>query len=464
MSKTNGSASLTTLENRVASLGVQARDLQNRIDAKEDSIVRNSLPIFTTGAFNTDMASTASLAFNNAYAPLTLQYQTLMFTYKSQPVIQNTIDMPVQDALKGGVDFRSDELDKDDIKEFEEKLDDMQFYLQVKTLEEWARLFGGAAMVINTDQDPATPLNLNKLYGHPLRFYPASRWELQSSRRYAEEYVFYGQRFHKSRILTVSGKEAPYQIRWMLQDWGLSEMEKLLEPFNIYLRTQNAIYDLLKEAKVDIFQFEGFLSQLSSNKGTQLAIQRVQMMNMAKSSSNALVMDMKDKYEQKVMTFSGLAEMCVQNRISLASATRIPINKLFGTGAQGFSSGEDDLENYIMLVESEVREHMRPSLKELFDLVAINLWGESFDMPFDYKPLRVVSYEVEEQIKTSKHARYFQDMQAGMLTPQEYMQLQQKEKLIPIETEVARGATPEPMMVEAQPEEKEEKPQGGKKE
>lgn len=452
MSDSNGE--LMILENRVASLHAEAVSLRDRIDAKEEGVMHNSMPIFANAAFgNTEMASTGFLAYNNAYAPLTLQYQTLMYTYKSQPVIQNAIDMPVQDALRGGLEFRSDELDKDDIKELEEKLDDMQFYLGVKTEEEWARLFGGAAVIINTDQDPAKPLDLNKLYGHPLKFYSASRWELQSSKRFAESYSFYGQTFHKSRVITVSGKEAPFQIRWMLQDWGLSEMEKLLEPFNVYLRTQNAIYDLLKEAKVDVFKFEGFLAQLASQKGTDLAVRRVQIANQTKNSGNALVMDMKDDYEQKQVTFSGLAEMTVQNRISLASATRIPMNKLFGTGAVGFSSGEDDIENYNAMVESEIREHLRPTLKVLLDLIAINLWGDSFDLPFDFKPLRVLSSEAEEQIKASKHTRYMSLAQGGFLTPQEFMQLEQKDKLVNIETEVARGATPEPIMMEAQPEE-----------
>lgn len=458
MSKTNGH-DIARLEHQVASLQMTAKQLHNQIEAREDTVLKNSLPIFTTGAFgNSELTSSSPLAYNNAYAPLTLQYQTLMYAYKSQPVLQNAIDMPVQDALRGGLDFRSDELDKDDIKDLEGALEDMQFYLQTKTLEEWARLFGGGGMIINTDQDPEKPLSMHGLKIDKLKFYPASRWELQASNRYAEFYTFYGQRFHKSRVFTVAGKEAPFQIRWMLQDWGLSEFEKLLEPFNIYLRTQNAIYDLLKEAKVDIFQFEGFLAQLTSKAGTDRAIQRVQLMNMAKNSNNALIMDMKDKYEQKQVTFSGLAEMSVQNRISLASATRIPINKLFGTGAQGFSSGEDDIENYNAMVEAEIREHLKPTLRKLIDLVAFAMWGDNLDLQFDFKPLRVLTSEAEEEIKTKKHARYFQDMQAGMLNPQEYMQLQQKEKLIPIETEVARGATPEPIMVEAQQEQDEEKP------
>lgn len=461
---TNGLEAMHQLENKVASLRAQAVSLHNQLEAKENSVIQNSLPLFTTGAFSTtEMASVGNLAYNNAYAPLTLQYQILMYAYKSQSVLQNAIDMPVQDALKGGLEFRSDELDKDDIKELEERLEDMQFYLNVKTLEEWARVFGGAAMILNTEQDPSKPLSVKDLFGKPIRFYPASRWELQSSKRYAEFYTFYGERFHRSRVFTVSGKEAPFQIRWMLQDWGLSEFEKLLEPFNVYLRTQNGIYDLLKEAKVDVFQFEGFLAQLSSKAGTDRTIQRVQLMNQAKSTNNALVMDMKDKYEQKQVTFSGLAEMSVQNRINLASATRIPINKLFGTGAQGFSSGEDDIENYNAMVEAEIREHLRPTLKHLLDIVAVSLWGESFDLPFDFKPLRVLNSVDEEAIKTSKHARYFQDVQAGFLTPKEYADISIKEKLIPIETEVAKGATPEPLMVEAQPEEGQEKKPGGDK-
>lgn len=464
MSKTHGSVQL--MQRQVDALRVREAQLQNKLDSTENIVLQNSFPIFSAAAFNTsELASITPLSYNNVYAPLTLQYQTLMYAYKSQPVLQNAIDMPVQDALRSGLDFRSDELDKDDIKELEEHLDNSQFYLAVKTLEQWARLFGGAAMLINTEQDPATPLNVKGLMGKKIKFYPAARWELSGAKRYQEFYDFYGVRFHRSRVLTVSGKEAPFQIRFVLNDWGLSEIEKLMEPFNIYLRTQNAIYDLLKEAKVDVFQFDGFLAQLTSNAGTQRALQRIQLMNQAKNSSNALVMDLKDKYEQKQVTFSGLAEMAVQNRISLASATRIPMNKLFGTGASGFSSGEDDIENYNAMVESEIREHLRPTLRALLDIVEMNLWGEDFDLPFDFKPLRVLSAEKEEVIKSSKHIRYFQDMQAGMLTPKEYMDLQQKEKLIPIETEVAQGATPEPVMTEAQPEgeEKDTKKQGDSK-
>lgn len=459
---------INSMQKQIQTLSSMKVSLENQLTHKEN-FLQNSLQSFVGGAFgaSSDLTSFMPLAYNNVYAPLTINYQTLMYAYKSQSILQNAIDMPVQDALRGGLDWRSDELDKDDFKALDDYIEDTNFYLTMKTLEEWARLFGGAALLVNTDQDPSKPLSFSELPGKRIKFYAASRWELQATNRWAEYYDFYGQRFHKSRVMTVSGKEAPFQIRWVLQDWGLSELEKILEPFNIYLRTQQAIYDLLKEAKIDVFQFEGFLSQLSSSAGTSRALQRIQIMNQAKNTGNAIVMDMKDKYEQKQVTFSGLAEVWKENRISLASALRIPMTKLFGLSAAGFSSGEDDIENYNAMVESEVREHLKPTLRNVLKLICISLYGDKFDFGFDFKPLRVMSTVDEETVKTSKHNRYMSLASSGYLTPQEFMQLEQKEKLIPIDSEVARGAMPEPLFSgneeEGGEEDAEEKGPGTKK-
>ena len=114
----------------------------------------------------------------------------------------------------------------------------------------------------------------------------------------------------------------------------------------------------------------------------------------------------------------------------------------------GFSSGEDDIENYNAMVESEVREHLKPTLRTIIKMLMFHVYGGDYDIAFDFKPLRVMSSLDEEAIKTSKHNRYMQDVQSGFLNPQEYMDLQQKEKLIPIGTKVAAGAEPEPLFQE----------------
>jgi phage-related protein (TIGR01555 family) len=244
--------------------------------------------------------------------------------------------------------------------------------------------------------------------------------------------------------MTMISKEAPYILRWTLQNWGMSEMERLVEPFNIYLRSQNAIYDLLKEAKIDVYQFEGLATQLSTNLGTTRTLNRIALMNRAKNNGNAILLDVKDKFEQKQITFAGLAEVWKENRIGLACAMRIPMTKLFGISAAGFNSGEDDIENYNAMVESEIREHVKPSLRKLIDMIVVHLFGQQFDFSFKFQPLRVLSSTDEETIKEKKYNRYTSMLDAGQLTDQEFAEICQMEGLVPIETEVARGAEPQP--------------------
>ncbi len=286
--------------------------------------------------------------------------------------------------------------------------------------------------------------------GRPMTIIACHRWELTSPQRYPESgyYTFYGQMIHQSRVLTLSGKEAPYPINIMLQGWGMSECEHIVQPLNIFLRTQNVVYDLLKEAKVDIFRFKNFAAQLSSQKGTQQMLARLNITNRAKSTNNALVMDVDDEYDQKQLTYAGLAEIWKENRIGLSCNLRIPMTKLFGISAAGFNSGEDDIENYNGMVESEIREESKPTLRQLLEMKSLSLFGDTFDLGFKFYPMRTMTAVEEEQVKTSKHARWKDDANSGMLTPQEYMGMQQKEGLIPIESDVSKGSDPEPIFQE----------------
>jgi len=66
-------------------------------------------------------------------------------------------------------------------------------------------------------------------------------------------------------------------------------------------------------------------------------------------------MDMKDDYEQKQITFTGLSDVLSQIRYGIAADVKMPMAKLFGMSASGFNSGEDDIENYNAMIESSVR-------------------------------------------------------------------------------------------------------------
>ena len=386
------------------------------------------------------MNSFNNLAYFNIYQPITINWTLLSFMYKTHGILQTAIDMPVMDALRGGIDIVSSEIDQDDVKELEDVMERNEDLKRIGESHIWTRLYGGGALVVNSDGQPTSPLKLKQ--GCKLEFYPASRWELQSTNRETDTFEFYGIKVDSSRVITQVGKAAPYLVKFVLQGWGMSEMERMIEDFNLYLRTKDVVYELLKEAKVDIYKFEGYTNSLATSAGLQLTQTRLTQINQIKSYLNALLMDKNDDYEQKQITFAGLAEVQKQNMIYIASALRMPLTKIFGLSASGFNSGEDDMENYNALVETEPRTQMRPVIRKVIEYRMIQLWGKTFDFDFNYMPLRVLDDVQQETVNTSKYNRYLSIYEKGGMDPQEFFGLCHKEGLIPIETSAAKGTDP----------------------
>ena len=148
------------------------------------------------------------------------------------------------------------------------------------------------------------------------------------------------------------------------------------------------------------------------------------------------------------MSFSGLADIQKQGMVNTAADAKMPMAKIFGLSAAGFNSGEDDIENYNALVEGEVRAKAKMLMNKIIPIVCRKVLGVTPDrFKVKFKALRVMSAEQEENVKSLKHQRYYQDYQAGVLTAKEYAQICKQENLCPIDTEVLNGKEPEPPMM-----------------
>ena len=443
----------------------------------EQAELRNTLSTLVQAAQRqSNLTSFNPIIQNNIMAPLTINWMALTYMYKTHGLLQTAIEVPVLDGLRDGLDITSKEMDEDDIKEVEDYIEEFGVYETMTESMIWARLFGGAAIIINVDQKPELPLNEAKI--KKLELYSCNRWELYAphilkegnnvnpwdiqyaASRSTDHYIFYGIKIHKSRVITLTGKTAPHIIRWQLQGWGMSEVERMVEDFNMYLKTNNVLYELLNEAKMDVFRFKNFNAQLVSDQGTQQVLNRIAAMNQAKAFNNALAMDMEDEYEQKQITFSGIAEVMLQNRIAIAAAVRMPITKLFGQSATGFNSGEDDIENYNAMVQSEVRSKLRRPLRKVLNLITLFKFGQEMDLSFEFKPLRIIGAQEEENIKTSKQNRILSIYDKALADSAETGKALQAEKLIAADTALAMGILdPHPLTPEQ--EMTKENPKGG---
>lgn len=425
-------------EMRVAGEGHKRQILANTLDALVNTYFRQS-----------NLTSMNPLILNNIYAPITLNWTMLMFAYTTHGPLQVAHDQPVLDAFADGIDLVTKELDQDQQKDLMDALETSKLYDTWIDTIIWKRLFGGSALLVNDDTDPEKPFDVERIKkGQRLRFYDASRWELGSPMRLSEYYLFYGQRMHHTRVMTEVGKRAPWVKRFQLAGWGMSEMERMVEPFNIYLRAMNAIYELLNEAKVDVYKLKDFNQQLGSGpKGQQMVQERIQAANRLKGFLNALLLDADDEYVQKQITFTGLAEMANEARIGLAGSLKIPLSKLFGLPAgEGFNSGENEQENYNSMVVSEVRQPARPMIRLTLRALCASMFGRPLDVDFAWKPLRKLSTKEQEEANTARHNRWKDMYDRGVMNAREWADEAHKTGIVTTDLAAAQpGAEDFPM-------------------
>lgn len=396
--------------------------------------------------FSNQIENVNTIFYNLRWYLISNFRQVLCQVYVELGLVQTIVDVPVDDALRGGVDIHSKQLDEDQIKDLQISMDRDDDLGTAGQAEKWNRLFGGAGILIMTDQDPSEPLDLDALTDDaPLEYRAVDMWELfwdkQNTEGYdptiqeedVEYFSYYGIQVHKSRVMRMKGLVAPSFIRPRLRGWGYSVVEKLVRSLNQYLKATDLGFEVLDEFKLDVYKIKNLTNTLLSPQGEQQVKKRIQLANWNKNYQNAVVMDSEDDFDHKTLSFAGLAEAMAGIRMQVASDMRMPLTKLFGISAAGFNSGEDDIEVYNGMVENEVRNKIKYVILRMIEVKCKKLFGFiPDDLEIKFKPLRILSSEQEEAVKTQKFTRLLQAKTANEITTYEFREACNKDNLLGI--------------------------------
>ena len=190
----------------------------------------------------------------------------------------------------------------------------------------------------------------------------------------------------------------------------------------------------MDEAKIDVFKISGFNSSIATKDGATKTANRITAASHIKNYQNALVLDLEDEYEQKALNFAGLSEILTQIRIGLACDLRMPMTKLFGISAAGFNSGEDDIENYNAMIESDIRSKVKTGMIMILKISSQKVLGyipENID--FEFKPLRIMTNKEESMMKTEALTRIVSATNGGLCTTEKAVELINNEKIFSID-------------------------------
>ena len=382
-----------------------------------------------------DSTVLSKLFNSNAQMLLTYDWVALTNAYNKNSFLQTAVRQKVEDAFRNDgliIDIKT--LDTEEIEKLRKALDENGDIQAIIDAACWGRLYGGSCLIDNTNQDPSKPLNKKALKGEPLTFLAANRWQcscLETSPYLAKTFVYTDNidklnvkgnfdgiaELDRSRVSIFTGVSSPYLTRAMLQGWGASIFEGILDPIEHLLGAFGVTLELLSEAKIDIFKISDLASTLLSPNGEALIRKRLAIATANKNYKSSLAMDVNDDYQQKQISFSGIPQLIEQLMYIFCGYLRYPVSKLFGIGSSGFSSGEDDLENYNGSVDSEVRVPLRPLIAWVVNLRCLQLFGRELpDFRPRWKPLRVLSEKEQAEINSRKLADYLQLADRQMIT------------------------------------------------
>ena len=350
-----------------------------------------------------------------------------------------------------------DEVSGEDIRRIEIYLRRDETWRKLQQALFWKRLFGGAAIVILDGRNPSTALDLEKInQDTPLEFYVTDNWEISNTDINAANlnnidwmsdtpFSLRGHQIHKSRVIVFRGKDFPPLYRPIGRGWGMSILEPLVRTLNKSIKNENVIFELLDEAKMDVFSLYGLNDAMQDEHATEAITKRVAYAEQVKNYMKAILMDSEDEYAQKQIHFSGLSDLKIDSRVDTASDARITMNKLYGTSPAGFNSGEADRETYADTVEAEVRIPTESAIIKILEVVGRKVLGKTLDFDIAWASLiRTSEYEEEKQ-KTLKLANLNEANMFGRITNKEWQEAVNKYKLLGIDVSYKDKFVADPM-------------------
>lgn len=418
------------------------------------STLESAILGFNPGSIGTQVNQVDTLQLNLRYYLISNFRQLLSEAYVEKGLVQTIIDEPVNDGFRGGIEIKTKQIDTDQCEYLNRYMEEQNDFSHICQAVKWKRLFGGSGVLLITDQDPMTPLDIEAISeDRPFELRAVDMWELFWTKQNTEDYSaaidqqdlsdvefynYYAQQVHKSRVRKMKGKEAPSFVRPRLRGWGLSCLEPVIDGLNQYLKAINLVFEVLDEFKIDVYKIKNLANTLINPQGAQKVQQRIQLANKQKNFQNAIAMDVEDDYIQKELSFTGIAETMEGIRLQIASELRMPLSKIFGIPSSGFSSGEDDIENYNAMIESEIRQKIKHDVVFIVKLRCQQLFGFlPDDLTIEFKPLRILSSEQEQNVKNAKHQRLMSTVQSGLMTVEEYKDACNKDNLLSVQLDTS---------------------------
>ena len=315
--------------------------------------------------------------------------------YEGNGLFSKIIDTPAEEALKHGFDLN---LKSDDVNAFvEDALDDLEWEEKAATAIKWARLYGGALIVMLIDdgrglEEPVDWEHIRSI--DELRVYERSIVQPDYASLYQQDYggkgvgnrvskfgqpeyyyvsSIYGSfKVHESRCLVFRNGVLPEQTsNATYLFWGMPEYVRIRRALRETVTAHTDSVKLLERSVQAIYSMKGLASLLTTDDGENQVLKRLQLVDTSRGLLNSIAIDSEgEQYDFKTFQFSGVKDVIDATCNMLSALTNIPQTILFGRSPAGMNAtGDSDFESYYNFVEKIQRLMLKRNLRTLLDIV-----------------------------------------------------------------------------------------------
>lgn len=308
--------------------------------------------------------------------------------YSNNEMVATIVEGLPDEAARCGCEVLVDDTEDPRPQPFLDEMERLDVLGKIATARAWARLYGGAGLVIDVDDgmDPALPLDPSKVRAIN-RLVPLDRWSLfPSDNTEAPEFytvaAYAGSFnalttpmltgiFHGSRVIRFVGRTVPPRIRIRVNGWGLSILDSVWPQIRNYDLCNQAMVNIANNYEHGVLKVRGLAAAYLAGEDAEVA-ERLRFLQQARSVVGAMVIDMDDEgFDRSTSTAgSGVEKIWQTAAAALAGAAHQPITRLLGQSPSGLSTDDNSgRRNWQTWVSVEQEKWFTPAIKRICTLL-----------------------------------------------------------------------------------------------
>ena len=205
-------------------------------------------------------------------------------------------------------------------------------------------------------------------------------------------------------VLRFDGITAPSDSGFTIysQDWGESKLIPVIISILEDQGLASSISHLSQEASIPVLAVSDLRATMAGQNPKETSPEDIgRQVNQMKSNHRLLMLDKEqEEFTRVAVQFGGLANLLDRFGARVAAAAKIPRTRWLGASPIGLNStGDSEMQNYVMMVEAE-RENQLPDQLEILDMIVARDAG--LDEPPEYEWLSLLEMGDKDKAEVAK--------------------------------------------------------------